>query len=154
MNVDVLGRIKARVSKDAKLFTVSNFQVPESSGNFCQVGGRFGSHSSSENLTTIYYKRIVFFAWFNAGVRAVDIRDPFNPVEIAYFIPATTPDTDERCVTTNGVETCKIAIQTNNVDVDDRGFIIIVDRANTGMHILELTGDARKIANLPHRHDD
>ena len=144
----------AVVSKDAKLFTVSNFQVPESSGNFCQVGGRFGSHSSSENLTTIYYKRIVFFAWFNAGVRAVDIRDPFNPVEIAYFIPATTPDTDERCVTTNGVETCKIAIQTNNVDVDDRGFIIIVDRANTGMHILELTGDARKIANLPHRHDD
>ena len=56
---------------------------------------------------------------------------------------------DERCVTTNGVETCKIAIQTNNVDVDDRGFIIIVDRANTGMHLLELVGDAKKVANFP-----
>ncbi|HEV7819908.1 MAG TPA: hypothetical protein VGO84_01935, partial [Burkholderiales bacterium] len=43
----------------------------------------------------------------------------------------------------------KRAIQTNNVDVDDRGYIYIVDRANTGMHILELTGPARAIANWP-----
>ena len=41
----------------------------------------------------------------------------------------------------------KRAIQTNNVDVDDRGYIYIVDRANTGMHILQLTGAARGIAN-------
>ena len=41
------------------------------------------------------------------------------------------------------------AIQTNNVEVDDRGYIYIVDRANTGMHILELTGSAREVANFP-----
>ena len=29
-------------------------------------------------------------------------------------------------------ERCKMAIQTNNVEVDDRGYIYIVDRANTG----------------------
>jgi hypothetical protein len=139
----------ADVTTESTPFPVSNYQVPESEGNFCQKGGRFGSHSSSENFTPVYYKRVVFFAWFNAGVRALDIRDPFNPVEIASYIPATTPDTDQRCVTTNGVETCKIAIQTNNVDVDDRGYIIIVDRANTGMHLLELTGDARRAANFP-----
>jgi len=45
-------------------------------------------------------------------------------------------------------ERCKVAIQTNNVDVDDRGYIYIVDRANTGMHILELTGEARRAANF------
>ena len=44
---------------------------------------------------------------------------------------------------------CKVAIQTNNVEVDDRGYIYIVDRANTGMHILELTGAARRLANSP-----
>jgi hypothetical protein len=33
--------------------------------------------------------------------------------------------------------------------VDDRGFIYIVDRVKTGMHILELTGTARSIANFP-----
>ena len=45
--------------------------------------------------------------------------------------------------------TCKVAIQTNNVEVDDRGYIYIVDRANTGMHVLELTGQRRQVANLP-----
>ena len=49
----------------------------------------------------------------------------------------------------NGAERCKTAIQTNNVDVDDRGYIYIVDRANTGLHIIELGGEARKAANFP-----
>src|SRR2546425_3579499 len=139
----------ADVTTESKPFNVSNYQVPEAPQQFCQVGGRFGSHSSSENFTPIYYGRIMFFAWFNAGVRAVDIRDPFNPVEIAFYIPATTANTDVRCRDNNDPSTCKIAIQTNNVDVDDRGYVIIVDRANTGMHILELVGDARKVANFP-----
>jgi hypothetical protein len=46
----------------------------------------------------------------------------------------------------NGQDSCKVAIQTNNVETDDRGYIYIVDRANTGMHILELTGDAQAVA--------
>jgi hypothetical protein len=32
--------------------------------------------------------------------------------------------------------------------VDDRGYIYVVDRADTGMHILELSGEARKVANF------
>jgi hypothetical protein len=69
---------------------------------------------------------------------------------VAFYIPAITEKTDKRCVpATGGGETCKVAIQTNNVEVDDRGYIYIVDRANTGMHILELTGTARAIANFP-----
>jgi len=43
---------------------------------------------------------------------------------------------------------CKIEIQSNNVEVDDRGYIYVADRANTGLHILELTGDARAVANF------
>jgi len=35
------------------------------------------------------------------------------------------------------------------VETDDRGYIYVVDRANTGMHILEVTGAARGIAGLP-----
>jgi hypothetical protein len=34
------------------------------------------------------------------------------------------------------------------VETDDRGHIYIVDRANTGMHILELAGEARQVAGL------
>jgi len=36
-------------------------------------------------------------------------------------------------------------IQTNNVATDERGYIYIVDRANTGLHILQLTGEALEI---------
>ncbi len=139
----------ADITTESKPFGVSNWTVPEASGNFCGRGGRFGTHSSNENLTLIYYKRVMFFAHFNAGVRAVDIRDPFNPKEIGFYIPAITDKTDKRCVDSGPNERCKVAIQTNNVEVDDRGYIYIVDRANTGMHILELTGAARKAANLP-----
>jgi hypothetical protein len=124
---------------------VANFQVPEASGDFCNRGGRFGAHASNENFTEIYYGKLVFVSWFNAGVRAIDVRDPWSPREAAFYIPATTRNTDVRCTTIAGQEICSFAIQTNNVEVDDRGLIYTADRANTGMHILGLTGDARKI---------
>ena len=81
-------------------------------------------------------------------MRAVDIRDPFSPKEIGYYIPAITEKTASAASGSRRGERCKIAIQTNNVEVDDRGYIYIVDRANTGMHILELTGAAREAANF------
>jgi hypothetical protein len=136
------------ITTETRPFGVSTWTVPESSGNFCDRGGRFGTHSSNENFTPIYYNRILFIAHFNAGVRAIDLRDPLQPKEIAYYIPAITAKTDKRCVGTGAEQRCKIAVQTNNVEVDDRGYIYIVDRANTGMHILELTGAARRIANF------
>jgi hypothetical protein len=136
------------ITNEAEPFGVANFQVPEKSGNFCSRGGRFGPHSTNQNLTPIYYRRIVFVAWFNAGVRALDVRDPFNLKEIGYYVPATTAKTEPNCVKVEGKERCKSAIVTNTAEVDDRGYIYIVDRASTGMHILELTGAARKIANF------
>ncbi len=137
------------ITTETRILGVSTWTVPEASGNFCSRGGRFGTHSINESMSPIYYKRIVFVAHFNAGVRAVDVRDPYNPKEIGYYIPAITDKTDKRCVGTGANQVCKVVIQTNNVEVDDRGYIYIVDRANTGMHILQLTGDARKIANWP-----
>jgi len=139
----------ADVTAESKPFTVASFTVPEAGGNFCSRGGRFGSHSSNENQPPMYAGRLVFVAWFNAGVRAIDIRDPYHPREVAYYIPAITGKTDKRCVKlADGKERCKVAVQTNNLEVDDRGYIYIVDRANTGMHILQLTGGARKIADF------
>jgi hypothetical protein len=136
----------ADITAESRPVGVSTFTVPETSGDFCARGGRFGTHSSNENFTPIYYKRILFLAHFNAGVRAVDVRDPYHPREVAYFIPAITEKTEKRCIRLDGADRCKVAIQTNNVEVDDRGYVYIVDRANTGLHILELTGEARRIA--------
>jgi hypothetical protein len=133
---------------EAKPMVISSYTVPEESGHFCERGGRFGSHSANESMAPIYYKKVAFIAFFNAGVRALDIRDPYHPKEIGYFIPAITEATDKRCIKVDGQDRCKVAIQTNNLETDDRGYIYAVDRANTGMHILELTGDARKAAGL------
>jgi hypothetical protein len=138
------------ISDEKRPMSVANFDVAEASGDFCTRGGRFGSHATNESFTPIYYKRMIFVTYFNAGVRAVDIRDPYRPKEVGYYIPAITDKTDKRCVPNpGGGESCKVAIQSNNPEVDDRGYVYIVDRANTGMHILELTGDARKVANFP-----
>jgi len=139
----------ADITSESRPAGISTFTVPETSGEFCTRGGRFGTHSSNENFTPIYYKRILFLAHFNAGVRAVDVRDPYHPREVAYFIPSITAATDKRCIKVDGADRCKVAIQTNNVEVDDRGYVYIVDRANTGLHILELTGEARRIAAFP-----
>ena len=135
------------VSTETRPMVVSSWTVPERSGDFCTRGGRFGTHSSNESMAPVFYKKLMFFAHFNAGVRAVDIRDPYHPREAAHYIPAVTPRGDKRCAKVDGEEHCAKVIQTNNVEVDDRGYIYIVDRANNGMHILELTGPARRVAD-------
>jgi hypothetical protein len=120
------------VTDPARPQSVATFDVPP--GDFCTRGGRFGPHASNESFTPVYYGRLVFLAYFNAGVRAVDIRNPFQPREVAFFVPASTSGRP---------------VQTNNVEVDDRGYIYIVDRGGGGLHVLELTGAARAIAALP-----
>jgi hypothetical protein len=139
----------ADVTVENRPMVISSYTARESAGAFCQRGGRFGSHSSNESMAQVFYKKMAFISFFNAGVRAIDIRDPYHPTEVGYFIPSITAATDKRCVKVDGKDRCKVAIQTNNVETDERGYIYIVDRANTGLHILELTGDARKIAGLP-----
>jgi hypothetical protein len=137
------------VTSERTPYPVATFEVPDPTGDFCRRGGRFGPHSSHESFTSVFYGRLVFLAYFNAGVRAVDIRNPFHPVEAGYFIPEATARTEKRCAAGSGATRCRAVIQTNNVEVDDRGYIYLVDRAETGLHIVELTGPARAIANLP-----
>lgn len=120
------------VTEEAKPQVASSWVLDDRIGNFCARSGRIGAHSSNESFTTIYYRHILFIAHFNAGVRALDIRDPWKLREIAYYVPAG-----------NGR-----AVTTNNVEVDDRGYIYIVDRHGLGMHVLELKGEARKVANF------
>ncbi len=120
------------VTEESKPEVASTWAFDPKPGNFCARPGRVGAHSSHENFTSIYYRRILFIAHFNAGVRALDIRDPYRPREIAYYVPASGGRT----------------VATNNVEVDDRGYIYIVDRHGLGMHILQLTGAARLSANF------
>lgn len=136
------------ITQESAPLGVSTWTVPETSGNFCGRGGRFGMHSSNESFAPVFYHRVMFFAHFNAGVRAVDVRDPFHPREVGYYIPAVTSKTMQQCLP-GATPRCKQVIQTNNVEIDERGYIYIVDRAGTGLHILRLAGAAATLASAP-----
>ena len=138
----------ADITIETKPMVVSNYMVPEKDGNFCSRGGRFGAHSSNESTAPVFFKKVAFITYFNAGVRAVDVRDPYRPKEIGYFIPAITKATDKRCIKVDGKDRCKVAIQSNNVESDDRGYVYVVDRANTGLTIVALTPEGKKLAGI------
>jgi len=133
------------ITQEDKPFPVSNFQVPEEPGDFCHKGGRFGPHAQQDSFNPDFLKKIVLLSYFNAGVRAVDIRDPFHPREAGFYIPEPTATSFPACMSRDGVKECKTVIQTNNVNVDDRGYIYLLDRNGAGLHILELTGSLREI---------
>ena len=136
------------ITEEEHPLPISTFQVPEEPGDYCHRGGRFGPHSFADAYHPKLDKALVVLAYFNAGVRVVDIRNPFEPKEVARFIPEITENTTESCIEIDGRRVCDRAIQTNNVNVDDRGYIYALDRASTGLHVLELTGAARAIARL------
>jgi hypothetical protein len=135
---------------------LSTFRVQETQGDYCGRGGRFGAHSSAESFYPPYYGKIAVFAWFNAGVRIWDIRDPFAVHEVGYFVPPPNQNTVPTCSNAEtkeggefGTKTatgwCKSVGVTNNVEIDDRGLIYGADRAGGGLHILRLTGYAKDI---------
>ncbi|HET7096559.1 MAG TPA: hypothetical protein VFJ68_04160 [Casimicrobiaceae bacterium] len=102
-------------------------------GNYCGRGARFGVHSSEENFNNPYYGKLTAIAYFNGGVRIWDIREPQAPFEVAFYVPFANDNTDPD------------GYMTNNVEIDDRGYIYIVDRNGAGFDILELTGCAKDV---------
>jgi hypothetical protein len=92
-------------------------------------GGRCGAHNVHENPPAKGVWRsedIVLGTFFNAGVRAYDIRDPFAPREVASFVPPAPEGSPVG------------AAQINDVLVDDRGIVFAVDRHSGGLYCLEL----------------
>lgn len=135
------------MTTESKMWNLATMSVDPRSGekyprgNYCTRGARFGVHSSEENFHNPYYGRLTFLAYFAGGVRAWDIREPQAPVEVGFYVGETSPN-----VTPAGF------YMTNNVEVDDRGFVITVDRIGAGMDILELHGKAREIGLGLDRH--
>ena len=128
------------MTDEAKLWNLSTLAVDPSRGdkyprgNYCTRGTRFGTHSVEENFKNPYYGRLTFTAYFAGGVRAWDIRNPQEPREAAFYVGEANA---------NSVPAGQY--MTNNVEVDDRGYIITVDRIGGGMDILALRGKAREI---------
>ena len=96
---------------------------------FKSRGGRFGAHNLHENVplpTAWHSDQIIIGTFFNGGLRAYDISNPYQPKEIATFIPPAPP------LSPAG------SIQLNDVFVDERGIVYTVDRHVGGLYILEM----------------
>lgn len=91
--------------------------------------GRFGPHNLHENDPVPYSwqsEQYVFGSFFRGGVRGFDIRNPFQPVEVAHYVPVASD------YSTVGVP------QTNDLYVTADGIIYAVDRCGGGLDVLEL----------------
>ena len=64
--------------------------------------------------------------FFNGGLRAYDISNPYQPKEVATFVPPAP----------RGRRAAPI--QLNDVFVDERGIVYTVDRHVGGLYILEM----------------
>ena len=98
--------------------------------SFGKRGGRFGSHNLWENYsaeTAWRSDNIILATFFNGGLRAYDLSNPYQPQEVAYFVPGTPKLSP------------KGAVQINDVWVDDRGLVYCQDRFTGGLYIVEWT---------------
>jgi hypothetical protein len=92
-------------------------------------GGRFGAHNIFENTPSPnawFSEDVIIGTFFNGGLRAYDISNPYQPKEIAAFVPpgpALSPAG---------------AIQLNDCFVDERAVVYTVDRFTGGLYILEM----------------
>jgi len=105
------------VTAEANPVPVSTFQVPVEGFDIHE--GRFGPHQPHEDVHV--KDDLIYAAWFSAGLRIINIANPYRPVEVGYFIPDPKGQ---------GM------VQTNDVFVDDRGLIYIIDRLEGGLDIL------------------
>jgi hypothetical protein len=106
----------------AEIKPLGQFQVSELDSPFSRVSGaRFGAHQFCERMSGT----LVHAVWFAGGLRIIDVADPLSPREVGSFIPEPAAG--------------RAAPQSNDVALDGRGLIYLVDR-HVGFDILEFTG--------------
>ena len=67
--------------------SIATMPVPDEV-DYCKKGGHFGPHNLWENRPGAFQSsRFIFATLHNAGVRAYDIANPFQPREVGYFVP-------------------------------------------------------------------
>jgi hypothetical protein len=107
------------VSDSSAIRPLAQFQVSELDSPFSRTGGaRFGAHQFAERMAGT----LVHATWFAGGLRIIDVADPLAPEEVGFFIPEPAGGHP--------------APQTNDVALDDRGLIYLVDR-HVGFDVVE-----------------
>jgi hypothetical protein len=110
---------------ETNLVSISTLPLPPVE-EMSQRPGRFGSHNIHENQPGSFKSEtLIFGTYFNGGMRVHDISNPYQPKEVASFIPDIPADSRAG------------AAQINDVYVDLDGTIYCVDRFVGGLYALE-----------------
>lgn len=133
------------ITNEQTPWPIATLNVPQFPGNFCQKGGRFGSHYYAWHIYAPYYGKLACVTWFNAGMRCFDIRDPLNPRMVAYYIQAPNENTRASCGVPGNPGLCLNTTYMNVIEIDDRGYIYGQDRAGSGITVLQPTGVAMQV---------
>lgn len=118
------------VGENNTLAFVASYSAEDALPNEDGVVSLNGIYSAGDSLAA---GRHVYSAWLAGGLRVVEFSDPFEPKEVASFVPPAAIDPYERFVSPNGVIKLPLAW---SVDVD--GGEIYVSDLNTGLWILRL----------------
>lgn len=116
-------------SDETNLVSISTLPAPPVDV-FKRRGGRFGAHNIHENppvAGAFKSEELIIGTFFNGGLRAYDISDPYQPQEVAYFVPPAPANSPVG------------AIQLNDLFVDDRNIVYTVDRHTGGLYVVEMT---------------
>ena len=112
---------------------ISTLPVPREI-DYCNKGGKFGPHNLHENRPGSFQSSdIVFATYLNAGVRVYDLRDPFQPIESAHYVPPPPA----RMIDSR--PNAPAVVQSGDLFVDKEGLIYLTD-PNAGLHILQFEG--------------
>ncbi len=105
---------------------IGSYRTPRSLGPDDQAAGDYVIHNNFLLGTTLYT------SWYTDGVRVIDVRDPRNPREVAYFVPPATENPvkpSQRGVLTN-------TTQVWGVVVDPATGLVYASDMNSGLWIL------------------
>ncbi|HKY95091.1 MAG TPA: hypothetical protein VJL84_07280, partial [Kiloniellales bacterium] len=97
---------------------IATWQVPGLDPDGAPQPPFMGCHQPSERFNGT----VIPFAWFAKGLRIVDFKDPYAPVELGYYEPDPPPG-------------CQLS-SSNDVTIDSRGLVYLVDRQR-GVDIIE-----------------
>ena len=109
--------------------------------DFCDKGGRFGPHNTSQEIHNPAIQqpgKLMYVAWFNAGLRVFDISHPRLPKEVGYYMPPERPNLPEH----GGAHGSPIN-WSEELAVDARGNIYMHDD-KWGLFIMRYTGKEPK----------
>ena len=112
---------------------IATLPTPSDRSDYCRIGN-FGPHNLHENRPGSFRSEETIFATYHdAGVRVFDIRDQFQPKEIASWIPPPpTKMFDPRPNVAKCAMTC-------DCYVTPEGLMYVSDW-NAGMHVLQFDG--------------